>query len=58
MQHISQHLDTCLEPVVGDLVPIAGHLFRGVGVEYAARPLDRGGAPWRALEHHVLQEMR
>ena len=64
MQHVRQHLDTGLQPVVRDLVPVAGHLLRGVGVQHPAGALDRfshldsGRALWRALEHHVFQEMR
>ena len=53
-----------LELVEGDVVPVAGQLFGGVGVEDAARAFDGFGdgdgvgALRRALEHHVLEEVR
>ena len=62
-QHVGQHVHRQLQTVERDLVPIAGYLLGGVGVQDAARSLDRlrdvdrRGALLGALEHHMLQEV-
>ena len=62
-EHVRQDIQSQLELVEGEMVPEAGDLLCGVGVEDAARPFDGLGdghsrrAPLTALEHHVLQEM-
>ena len=41
--HVGEHVHGALQLVERDVVPVAGQLLRRVGVEHAARALDRLG---------------
>jgi hypothetical protein len=62
--HVRNHLDAGLGALEGEVVPVAGDLLRGVGVQAAARAFDRlgdlggGRASLGALEEHVFDEVR
>ena len=63
-EHIGGHVERRLKAVERHQVPVAGELLVGVGVQGAPRAFDllrdhgRVGAPFGALEDHVLQEVR
>ena len=63
-EHVEQHVEGGVAPLAGAADVVARVLLRGEGVELAADPVDqgrqvaRGRAALRALEEHVLGEVR
>ena len=61
--HVRDHVEGVRQMLVEHARVEADHFLRGEGVEHAAHAVHFardvfGGAPRRALEHHVLDEMR